>query len=160
VSRAVPETPLPVRSRHLRHQHHSSSSIKSDASPAAASAPAAFGGALKLFPPSFFPGDKPCEACKGLEDKLEAALDDIEYLRTAALQQEVAMLSSAKPDSTMNPSNQSSSWASSATGGLNNLGTARVSLSEASKQVAEATNRHRKQVEQLMKERVRCLLCE
>jgi hypothetical protein len=154
---ALPATPLPVRSRHLRH-HHSSSSVKSDASPAAASAPAAFGGALKLFPPSFFPGDRPCEACKGLEDRLEAALDDVEYLRAAALQHEVALPPSTAPaDTSANPASQPP-WTLPAAGGTKLGSSARVSLSEASKQVAEATARHRKQVEQLMKERVRCLL--
>jgi hypothetical protein len=160
----VPETTLSVRSSaRTARLHRSASSVKSDASPGAASASPAFvGGALKLFPPSFFPpADKPCEACTALEAKLEAALDDIEYLRAAALQHEVnsALLPPSKSSATMNQPGPPSWPSSSASNGKKIDGSKRPSLIDASKQVAEATNRHRKQVEQLTKERVSFTSC-
>ena len=167
-------------------QPSSASSIKSDASPAAATSNAThpFGGGLKLFPPSFF-GDQhqppqhqsqsqqqpgkaaACAKCQSLEHTLDAAFDDIEYLRALALQKEYVTSSSgvvttgqerhnppplaaASAPNVFPESNSSSSlpWPSAPTHKPSSLG-------NYTNQIKEATSRHRKQVEQLTKERVR-----
>jgi hypothetical protein len=165
----IPETSLSIRSSRHSRLHHSASSVKSDASPSAMSAPPAFGGGLKLFPPSFFPVDRPCDSCKTLQAKLEAALDDVEYLRTAVLEQEMA---SAAMTTTTAPAAPAASTSTTKSVGLNGVipdaisaATAtgmrpshRPSVSDAARHVGDAAQRHRKQVEQLMKERVRLCL--
>ena len=88
-------------------------------------------GGFNILSHPFFGGEEGCSNCVELDAKLVSALDDLEYMRDVALKAETMT--------------KEESWA----------GRAGVQEGKASKLLQEAVTRHQKQVEQLMKERVR-----
>lgn len=103
------------------------------------------GGGLKLFPPSFLMGDNnssndksECSRCKALEEQLRVAETDVEYLRVTALQNEYQCASCQQAKKASPP------WSAPQA----------LTPSEGSKQLVAVTHRHKKQIEQLTRERV------
>jgi hypothetical protein len=104
---------------------------------------------LKFLPQPFF-GRAEAEVQhtayhESLDGQLVAALDDLEYMRGVALSNEYtcrSCLSGESPSAEKQPA------------ALRSRGSAYASLTEASKQLNEVVSRHKKEVEQMTKERV------
>jgi hypothetical protein len=104
---------------------------------------------LKFLPQPFFGRAEPevqhTDHHESLDGQLVAALDDLEYMRGVALSNEYTCKSCLSGES---PSTEKQPAA------LRSRGSAYASLTEASKHLNEVVSRHKKEVEQLTKERV------
>jgi len=105
----------------------------------------------------FFTGgesNRPCPNCSIQEEQLQSVLDDLEYMRSVAVQNEQkAVLLPNNVSKHVSPDGENgttqrnaSSWPSPSSS---------RTLAEASKQLNEVSSRHKKQIEQLTKERIR-----